>query len=516
MPIFPVKQVGSIGFISPRDLKPYETPPNAWSSVTNARMQNKSALAVDHWTQLADLGASNCHALDYYNAPAGGAQHLYAYMDDKILSVDNNGTTTTVSKVGLISDPYPTNIWIIDQLNGIPIATNNRDAPQCFYNPGGTVDKNTVSQDFPNWVSGATAKIVVAYKNFIVACNIVDTEAFPNMVWWSSPAEPGKMPDSWDYADPTTLSGRVTLGADSGAILGAAVLRDSVFIYTEYSTYRLDFTGGNFVMRNAPVFQNSGIFGPRCVVKFGERHFVVTKSDIIVHDGQQLTSVGDEKVRNLYLESISDEDTNRAWAQIYRGFSEIWVGIPSSVNKTFNNLATWAWEDGAWSERDAPDSRYMRELPVLEASAVDDTWDNGPNESWDGGANNIWNAGGTIGDLQPILTSTDNNLYIADSGAQVNDTILQTEDIGSGTDAARAMIKAIYPRISGQQAVNIRVGTSDTVEGAIFWRDYQSFDPQVDNKIRARALGRRWAIEFKGKGFQLEGYEIEFVPKGRR
>ncbi len=515
MPVFRVNKVGSVGFIDQNDLRPHELPPQGWSSVANVRMINGSAKAVNPWQALADLGASNCHALDFYNDPSAGPSHIYAYMDDKILSVDNNGATLTVSKIGLISSPYPDQIWITDQFQNIPISTNNRDAPQCFYNPGGVVDETTLSQDFPNWPTDVTARLVVAYKNFIVALNIVDVNAYPNMVWWSDAAEPGLMPSTWDYTDPTNLSGRFTLGAGAGAILGAAVLRDSLFVYTEYSTYRIDFIGGQFVLRNKPVFQNSGIFGPRCVVKYGEKHFVITKSDIIAHDGQQMVTVGDMKVRNRFLQGISDEDTNRVWAQIYRRFSEIWVGVPDT-QKAFNLAVPFQWEEGPWAIRDLPDSRYMKELPVLEASLTDDSWDNGTNVTWDDGPDNIWNEGGAVGDFQPIVTSTDNNLYIIDTGEQTEDTILQREDFNLNGDDQRAMIQEVFPRMRGQENVQIRVGTSDSVEGPITWRDYQTFNPQTGNKIKTRGLGRRHSIEFKGKGFTLEGYDIKFVPKGKR
>ena len=515
MPLYRVNKTGSVGFIDRRDLRPYEIPPPGWSSVSNARMLNGSAISVSPWAALADLGASNCHALDFYNDPSSGPNHLYAYMDDKILSVDNNGATQTVSKVGLVSDPYPDNIWITDQLNSIPISTNNRDAPQCFYNPGGVVDETTLSQDFPSWPTSVTARIVVAYKNFIVALNIVDTDAFPNMVWWSDAAEPGAMPSTWDYTDPTNLSGRTTLGAEAGAILGAMVLRDSLFIYTEYSTYRMDFVGGQFVMRFTRVFQNSGIFGPRCVAKYGEKHFVITKSDIIAHDGQQMISVGDMKVRNRFFEGISEEDVNRVWVQTYLSFSEIWVGVPAT-DKTFNLTVPWQAEESVWSIRALPDSRYMKELPVLEASLTDDSWDNGPEVSWDSGPDNIWNEGGTVGDLQPVVTSTDNNLYIIDTGEQTEDTILQREDINLTGDETTERVRKVYPRLRGEMAIQIRVGHSNTVEGSINWGDYRTFDPQTDYKVNVRAEGRRHAIEFRGKGFDLEGYDLEFVLGGRR
>ncbi len=515
MPLFRVNKAGAVGFIDQRDLRPHELPPEGWSSVSNARMLNGSAISVSPWTQIADLGAGTAHALDFLNSDSGPS-HLYVYLDDKIQSVDNNGFVTDVSKVGLVSEAWPKQVWITDQLNGIPISTNNRDAPQCFYNPSGPVTNLTLSQDFPNWQSAVTAKIVVAYKNFIVALNIVDTDAFPNMVWWSDAAEDGKMPASWDYTDPQNLSGRTTLGAEAGAILGAAVLRDSLFIYTEYSTYRMDFIGGQFIMRFTRVFQNSGIFGPRCVAKYGESHFVITKSDIIIHDGQQMTSVGDMKVRNRFFEGISDADFNKVWVSTYLRFSEVWVGVPNSSDDTFNVCVPWQSDESVWSVRALPDSRYMKELPILEASAFDDSWNGGINESWTDGPDNIWNAGGSVGDMQPVVTSTDNFLYVIDAGMQTDDTVIQREGINLTGDDTTEMLRTVYPRIRGQEAIQVRVGSRDVVEGVTQWDDYMSFTPQVDYKINVRSNGRRHAIEFKGKNFDLEGYDMEFVVRGRR
>lgn len=348
MPIYRVNNCGAVGLIDRRDRRPYEIPPNAWSSVFECRMLNGSVISVDGLQEVTlqggDLGDTTAHALDYYTSPTG-VQWWYVYADDKIFSVDNNGLIQTVNKVGLAGDPYPENVWMTDKLNGIPIATNNRDQPQCFYNSGGPISTSTLSQDFPDWdtggtYEGATAKIVRSYKNFIVALNIVDGDAFPNMVTWSDAADPGLMPDTWDYTATDNLAGRTVLGADSGAIVAAEVLRDSLFIYTEYSTYRMDFVGGQFVMRFTRVFQNSGAFGPRCVGKFGEKHFVVTQTDIIQHDGQQLVSVGDMKVRNLVFETLDESDVNRVWVSAYLEYNEMWVGAPNTSDQ-INRAVIW-------------------------------------------------------------------------------------------------------------------------------------------------------------------------------
>lgn len=529
MPVYRVSDLGSVGFIDPRDRRPHETPPAAWSSVEEARMLNGAAVSVadpvEVSTTPADLGTDSAHALDYYTSPAAGAsaQWWYVYSDDKIQSVDNNGAILTVSPT-LTDISYPDNVWITSQLNGIPLATNNRDSPQCFYNSGGAITEATVSQDFPDWdaggtYDGATAKIVIAYKNFIIALNLVDTNPYPNMVAWSDAADPGLMPSTWDYTAADNLAGRTTLGAESGAILGAEVLRDSLMIYTEYSTFRMDFVGGQFVMRFTRVFQNSGIFGPRCVGKFGEKHFVITKTDIIVHDGQQLVSVGDQKVRNRVFEQLDETDVNKLWIAPYLNFDEMWIGVPQKVEgqpDTFNIALVYQWDESVFAVRSLPDSKYMRDLPTLQASETDDSWNNGPDVSWDGGPDNIWNAGGTTGDLKPVATSSDANLYFIDAGEQTVDTVLEREDINLSSDQTEELAVSIYPRVNAQGPIMCQLGYSRTVEGPITWGTERSYDPNTQYKINVRAKGRRHAIRWKGKSFEIESYDIHWQPAGRR
>ncbi len=524
MPVYRVNNVGSVGFVDPRDRRPYELPPQGWSFVQNARMLNQSAISVDPWLVSAAHGSTTPQAIDFYTPPSG-AQHIYVYADDKIVSISSAGQQT-VSKVGLTFQPYPQQVWITSQLNGIPLATNNADSPQCFYNAGGVITPTTLSQDFPDWGAGgvyqdATAKIVVGYKNFIVALNIVDVNAFPNLVAWSDAADPGLMPDNWDYTSTTSLSGRTTLGQQSGAILAAEVLRDTLYIYCEYETWAMDFVGGAFVMRFRKVFDNTGIFGPRCYARFLEKHFVLTKSDVIVHDGQQAISVADERVRNRIFETLEGDDVNRLWVSPYLRFSEMWIGVPSlneSGAKEIAQALVWQWEDNTWSVRDLPVSgRHMKESPVVVASTIDDNWDTGLDEGWDLGPDNIWNAGGEVGDLRPLVASTDQNLYQMDTGSQTEDTILRRQDINLSNDQASEMAVAVYPRMRGQNQVEVRVGASNTVESeSINWGRWQTYNPLTDYHVTVRESGRRHAIEFKGKGFDLEGYDIEYTVTGRR
>lgn len=516
MPLYRVNNAGRFGLIAPNDRRPYDIPPESWDAMLNCRIINDSVQVVEGITQNVNITNLTVQALDYYNSPTGD-QHQYVYCDDDILSVDDGGAVLSVKKAGLVTTAYPNQIWITDQLNGIPISTNNVDAPQCFYNSGGTVLPSTLSQDFPNLPSPAPrARIVVAYKNFIVMLNIVDVNAYPNMVWWSSRAADGLMPDSWDYTDPTNESRRRTLGGNSGAIVAAKVLRDDLFIYTEYACYRMTEIGGTLVMRITKVFDKIGAFGPRTVENYGDKHIVITKSDIVTHDGNQWNSIAEDRVRRRVFEQIDKGDVNRIWASLYLDRSEVHIGIPEPITKEINYALVWQWEDEAkpWSQRSYPDARYMRELPVLETSTVDDSWDGGSDTTWDDGPDIIWNAGGALGDLQPMCTSTDGYLYFVDISQEPIEGQIERTDINLGGDQRLETAQAVYPRIQSDNPVTITIGSSKTVEGSVTWGQSATFDPLTDYHITRFATGRRHAIRIRGQGFRVQGYDIEFVDAG--
>ncbi len=516
MPIYKVEQCGQFGIIDINDRRPYDIPPQSWDFLTNVRVINQSLQVVGGFSVNTNITNTKAHALDYYSSPAGD-QHWYAYCDDDIISVDDGGVVQSVAKVGLATGNYPEKVWVTDRFNGIPIATNKTDAPQCFYDNGNPINAATKSQDFPNLPSPAPkAYIVVAYKNFIVMLNIDETNSYPNMVWWSSRAEPGLMPDSWDYTDNTRESRRRLLGDNSGAIVAAKVLRDDLFIYTEQATFKMTEIGGDLVMRITRVYSQFGAFGPRCVEDYGDKHFVITKSDVVSHDGNQWKSISDGRISRRLFAQVSEDDVNRIWVSPYRKRNEVHAGIPAPADNTLFSVLTWHWDDPEkpWALREYPDSRYMRELPVLETVIVTDTWDGGSDTTWDGGPDIIWNEGGALGDLTPIATSTDGNLYLVDTGQIPIDAIVRRTGINLGGDERLETIQSVVLRMQSDTPVTVTIGASATAEGTITWGTPASFDPSTDYRVTRMATGRRHAIQIEGNVFRLQGYDIEWVDAG--
>ena len=119
-------------------------------------------------------------------------------------------------------------------------------------------------------------------------------------------------------------------------------------------------------------------------------------------------------------------------------------------------------------------------------------------------------------------------LYKGDSTDQFDGTSMTTrlerQDIplgapDQGTQDDIARIKRIYPRIDGNAAVNIYVGSQMAPGDAVDYQSPVSFTPGTDRKVDVRRTGNHAAIRFESTGNQewsLSGYDIEYEIVGKR
>jgi len=126
----------------------------------------------------------------------------------------------------------------------------------------------------------------------------------------------------------------------------------------------------------------------------------------------------------------------------------------------------------------------------------------------------------------PLMAA--DKLYKGDSTDQFNGTNMTTRlerqdiplgvpDQGTQDDVAR--IKRIYPRIDGNAAVNIYVGSQMAPGDAVDYQSPVSFTPGTDRKVDVRRTGNHAAIRFESTGNQewsLSGYDIEYEIVGKR
>lgn len=421
---FTVNNLGSVGYIGKQDKKPFELPPEAWDRVINARCHNGAATA---------LGVANCVS----KIPVTGSgdandfiteltYHVSSQLwwitfgSEVVLALQPSGSSCgspTSHTLHTESVPYTgtdPKVWVIDKLFGNIIATNQQTTP--LYLAWDAIIGTDSLQKLPGWEAefgeNASCEAIASAKGFILAGNISTTgsgrvnvsEHFATRIAWSDQILDtfeygGRIPDSWDASDPTKQTGAFDLPSDTGQVIAMKRLRDDVIVYTERSMYRVFYVGGAKIWDYREIFSNQGIYGPKCVEEFEGKHFIVGTDDILLYDGQQVTTLADGRVRRDVYDYLTHDMRKRINIGTDFKRSEIHLLFPSkkSIDGVDSDLV-WSWEDNVWTPRELETvatrgegcyTTIIRENLTLDGGVADpDTsskaWDDfDPGVTWD-------------------------------------------------------------------------------------------------------------------------------------
>lgn len=240
MPRISVHNVGTLGVI--KDLPPHVMPPEAWSDGRNARFIDGQGAKIAGHTQVF---SGSLHGPEFAMTLQTAAQIFWIYASLNKASVYEGGSHFDITRA---SGDYTTadgRDWNGGVLGGIPILNNGANIPQ--YWP--SLNVATRLDNLPNWTVGAICKVMRPFRNFLIALNITESGVQkPHRVRWSSSADPGTVPQTWDPSDPTKDSGEFDLSdVNAGAIVEAFPLRDAFVIYKENSTWAMRFIGGQSI-----------------------------------------------------------------------------------------------------------------------------------------------------------------------------------------------------------------------------------------------------------------------------
>ena len=234
----------------------------------------------------------------------------YAYRWDQRVEVPTADNPARWEQIG---GPYNGGPWQGFEWGNTFIANNGGQAPQIWDR------KAQRLVDLPNWGlvstsndiannnapsnnTRATCRVILPLKNYLVALNVTEEGAFkPNTVWWSDPvgaASVGFAP-SWDYQSPVTLSGQAQAGVGYGSIVTALALNDNLIIYTDGDATAMSIVGGRFVMGFRRLF-NKGAAGLNSVAEFNNRHYVVARDQIYIHDGSKPELIAKDRVEREF------------------------------------------------------------------------------------------------------------------------------------------------------------------------------------------------------------------------
>lgn len=459
--------------------------------------------------------------LEYPNPVLG----LLPYLQDSVpywfmgtsefLVRTEGGTPVNVSRP--VGGPYTAtldNPWDGGILHQVAIMNNGLDLPQAYSPQVG------LFVNLPNWTATHRCAVMRPFKNYLVALDVTkNSERFPTLVKWSSPADPGQVPFSWNEADPTNDAGETSLADTSGAIVDGAKLRDYFIIYKEDSVYLMRYIGGVFVFAFQQLFNDVGILARRCVAEFDGSHFVVGIGDVYVHNGVQKRSVIDGVNKERLFQSIRPDAIDKTFVVADHNRSEMWVCYPSfdSVGDFCDKAMVWNWKENTWAFRDVPDV-FCAASGILDPQ-IPDNWD-ADGAAWDTDES-IWSSASYNPAKASILISSPSRekVYaLADvslfDGASFTSFVQRT---GVYMDDNRNLksVHAVIPHVYGSGPGAMYIGTSKTQQGAIEWRGPYLFDIGEDYKVDCKKVGRYLSIRFEfpsTSNWTLNGYTVEVTP----
>ena len=522
-----IPNAGSVGVV--KDLSEHEIPAGVWTDCVNIRFfdgrahQSPGHVGVYGTTSIAPYHILPIVLLndDRYWMYLGEEKiYITTFNSTGVTGVHTNITRQTTGSDVNYSGTY--NGWTSTVLGGIPVvnAGNTTDTPQYW-----DLDLSSKMLEITAWPASTYCESMRSYKNFLIAMNITKgADKYPHMVKWSSPAEPGALPSTWDETDATNDAGELDLAEGYDPIVDGLQLRDSFMIYKESSIWRMDYVGGQSIFKVAKVLGSSGAMNRNCVTEVNGQHFVLTSDDVILHDGSSSKSILDNVTRRFLLSDIDSGNVSKSFVFKVPFSTEVFVCYPTEGASYCNKAMVWNYQDKTVGFREMPSVNHAAVGTLGTASGA---WDN-DSDPW-GSDVTTWNeAGQDIADRsKAVLASNDTQLYQMDASYEYAGSIPASslERIGMvlSPDENRTIVTSIRPRITGSlgQEVKVSVGYHDADPYAA--PTYPSSGEMVHVigttvKNCCFVTGRYIAIKFESNAtyqWTLDSFDIEYREVGR-
>ncbi len=509
------------------DIEPSEIPEDIWTDITNFYMRPGFASRINGVSQFFDNVTTQPQNLINVRA---GTLNWWVYMgNDGIQAVDQSNNVFDITPAIYVA-PIVASRVNSTIINNFPVQSFQQDPPTFWDKIGGNI-----CQPLPGWPAQTIAKSIRSFKFFLFALNIEDSgNEFPDALLWSDAAEPGAVPTEW-IPSPANQAGTTQLSATSGGIVDALALRGSFMIYKNHSTYTCNFTGGTFVFAFRKLFTTSGILANNCVTEAEGSHVVLTDGDVIIHDGQNLRSLVDRRMRRFIFDQIDPDNFEASFVFNYRSAKEVWICFPTVGFSACNLAVVWNYAHNMLSIRNLPEvwSHAVSGTVLADAGSVD--WDT-QTETWNIADGN-WNRAQFTGAFERALAAVpispeDGNsrlLFVDDSNSNRDETAIGAqitrESLDLNAPEAFKYIRRVWPRITGSTGtlVGIRIGTQTHPTSGISWSAIQQFRVNIDEFLNFDAAGRYISVRFEEDSgptapvqsvWQVHGFDLEYTLQG--
>lgn len=547
-----INDLASIGVI--QDEPAYQLPPEAWSLGNNMRILDGGMRRLFGWTQIFtgtanDLllrnGTDNLLRRDASSLiwlrlgggssaelPVGpyfiqyvtsGAQPWWLWASLTDIYAYDGVSHVNISKSNAAYGATSAAAWNGTILGGIPILNEGTVKPQ-YWNLYAVTTKMA---DLTNFPVATLCRVIRAFGPFLMALNITQSGTnLPHRVLWSTEASPGSLPASWDVADATVDAGRNDLpDVDSGIILDGLGLQGAFYIYKEASVWRTRFIGGRFIFQFESFLDTSGLLATRCVCLTGDgqNHVFVSQDDMVLHNGNTATPLLDKKFKRYLFNQI--DTTNYGLCYMFSNplYDEVWFCYPSVGATSCNRALIYNWKHGKFTEADIDfQCAAVGTTQTATAgawSAAPYTWVTDPNP-WSTSMRRRTVIGNPANKKIHLMDNGTTRDGVAFTGTlqRTGLSIVGRKRTGEWIEdfQQRKIVNRVWPKVVGGP-INIRVGYQAVPNGAVSWKNAQSFDPAsavfVDGFLGS---GRAVAIEFAAAtDWRIDGYQLTLAMAGK-
>ena len=503
------------------DLPPSEITPEEYSAGRNVHFREGFAQRSAGEKQVYPGLLTNLRNI--INLIDNTGNNFWVYTgENKISAVVGVVHSDITPLVGLTTRDDP-NTYTTSLLNNVLI-WNNGDDPPFFWDSVAT----SPLIELPGWIAGDRAEAMRPFTNHLFAMDMTESVAgrLPNKIKWSDAAEPGTVPAGWT---PTAAgdAGDVELADDPGPVIDALALRGSFILYKAHSTYICDFVGGQFVFSFRKLFHTSGVLARNCIAEYNGRHYVLTDDDIVVHDGNTISSLLDNRARRAVFANLDQSNFQSSFVINYEKRKELWFCLPSAGNFFADLAVIYNLQEDAWSTRDLVEVAHGA-IGIVSDTTFSDAWDAAP-DPWDNTVRRWDEQLGNESEQSIVLASTDetvatdSRLLEADrpsdfDGLPING-LLQKIDMHFDEPDRVKLVKRCYPKINANNGTElfIRLGGSDVPGGAIQWSPPFRFVKGSIERVDAFAQGKYISFELSSNGlnpWQLMGFDLEVEIRG--
>lgn len=404
-----VKNCGAIGVI--KDLSVHEVPNEAWTDASNIRFLDGYAYQFLGHGQV--YGTPPFAPQFLMPVDIAGVRYWIYTTASKVYAVTNvAGVPTHTDITHLTARTGVVNQWSGFVLGGVPVLNVGDTTRVPMY--WDTVLANKFL-DLPAWPAATYAKVLVQFKYMIIALNITRAGAnLSRLMVWSHPAEPGSLPTTYSKTDATKDAGEFDIPGGQDPIVYGLGLKNALIVYLERSTAAIDYVGGAFILTPRIIFGMSGILNKNCAVDLDTFHFVVTGSDIVMHDGFSAQSVLDKRARRFFFQDIDVASRGLVFCVQNPFLNEVLVCYPSIGATSCNKALVYNYVDKTVSFRTLPNLNHAAYGPV--DNSLGGNW-NQDSDAWNTDLT-AWNGPDFTPDTTRVLmASADTKLFLLDASA---------------------------------------------------------------------------------------------------